>query len=127
MSHLTPRQAPSSERSIRVLSIASVQRDSERASAQRKALPTFVLLICNLLGDKMRATREVENSISTMATSPDFDSEHFAKGSVVYIRYPRDVAGSRQCLHADVASYVRTDCKVAVILVEGDEVHGHLE
>lgn len=43
----------------------------------------------------MRATRDVENSISRREMSPTLDSEHFEKGSVVYIRKPLEVAMAR--------------------------------
>lgn len=40
----------------------------------------------------MRATREVENNISRMAMLPaSRDSKHFANGSVVKMRNPREV------------------------------------
>lgn len=54
--------------------------------------PTFVFLIWSLLGESMRATKEVENSISSIAMLPaSLDSKHFAKGSVVKIRNPLEV------------------------------------
>jgi len=55
---------------------------------------TLVFLICSLLGDKMRATREVEKSISRIAILPaSLDSKHFANGSVVKMRKPLEVPG----------------------------------
>lgn len=42
-----------------------------------------MLVICSLRGDNIRATKEVENSISSKAMSPCFVSKHFEKGSVV--------------------------------------------
>ena len=57
----------------------------------------FVFFICSLLGDKIRATREVEKSISRMAMLPaSLDSKHFANGSVVKIRNPLEVPGDTQ-------------------------------
>ena len=50
----------------------------------------------------MRATRDVENSISNIAIFPSFVSKHFENGSVVYIRNPREVP------KAD--SYQEVDC-----------------
>ena len=47
-------------------------------------------------GERISATRDVENSISRSPMSPLFDSEHFEKGSVVYIRKPREVAALSQ-------------------------------
>lgn len=45
----------------------------------------------------MRATREVEKSISRIAMLPaSLDSKHFAKGSVVKIRKPLEVPESSQ-------------------------------
>jgi hypothetical protein len=41
----------------------------------------------------MRATREVENSISKIAMLPSFDSKHLENGSVVNIRNPFEVPG----------------------------------
>ena len=45
-----------------------------------------MLAICRRLGESIRATSEVEKSISMIEMLPSFDSEHFEKGSVVYIR-----------------------------------------
>ena len=53
-----------------------------------------MFLMCSRRGETIRAMREVENSISSIAISPCFDSEHFSKGSVVYTRKPREVATS---------------------------------
>lgn len=39
----------------------------------------------------MRATNDVENSISSSAISPCLVSKHFEKGSVVYILKPLEV------------------------------------
>ena len=39
----------------------------------------------------MRETREVEKSISRIAIFPSFVSKYFENGSVVKIRYPREV------------------------------------
>ena len=39
----------------------------------------------------MRATNDVEKSISSNAMSPSFVSKHFSNGSVVYIRKPLEV------------------------------------
>ena len=54
---------------------------------------TLVFVICNLRGESMRATNDVEKSISSNAMSPSFVSKHFAKGSVVYMRNPLEVPG----------------------------------
>jgi hypothetical protein len=43
----------------------------------------LVLCIRKTRGDRVRATREVENSISRLETSPSRDSECLLKGSVV--------------------------------------------
>ena len=53
----------------------------------------MVFVICNLRGESMRATNDVEKSISNNAMSPSFVSKHFANGSVVYMRNPLDVPG----------------------------------
>ena len=47
-----------------------------------------MLVICNLRGERIRATRDVEKSISSKAMSPCLVSKHFEKGSVVYMRKP---------------------------------------
>lgn len=52
---------------------------------------TLVFVICNRRGESIRATSEVENSISNRAMSPCFISKHFEKGSVVYMRKPLEV------------------------------------
>ena len=39
----------------------------------------------------MRATNDVEKSISSNAISPSFVSKHFENGSVVYMRNPLEV------------------------------------
>lgn len=52
---------------------------------------TLVFLICNRLGDKTKATRDVEKSISRMTMFPSVLSKHFEKGSVWYMRKPREV------------------------------------
>jgi hypothetical protein len=52
---------------------------------------TLVLVICSRRGDRMRDTKEVENSISSIAMLPSLVSKHFEKGSVVKMRKPRDV------------------------------------
>lgn len=52
----------------------------------------MVFVICNLRGDSMRATNDVEKSISKSAMSSCFVSKHCEKGSVVYIRKPLEVA-----------------------------------
>lgn len=49
---------------------------------------TLVFVISSLRGDIMRATSDVENSISRRAISPCLDSKHFENGSVVYILKP---------------------------------------
>lgn len=51
----------------------------------------LVLVIWSLRGESIRATKDVEKSISSRAISPCFDSKHFEKGSVVYILKPLDV------------------------------------
>ena len=43
----------------------------------------FVFVICSLRGESIRATKDVEKSISRSAISPCFDSKHLEKGSVV--------------------------------------------
>ena len=48
-------------------------------------------MICNLRGESMRATNDVEKSISSNAMSPSLVSKHFENGSVVYIRIPLEV------------------------------------
>ena len=53
-----------------------------------------MFLMCNRRGETIKAMREVEKSISSMAISPCFDSEHFSNGSVVYTRKPLEVAAS---------------------------------
>ncbi len=57
----------------------------------RRQGPTLVFVICSLRGDSIRATNDVENSISSSAMSPCFVSKHLEKGSVVYIRKPLEV------------------------------------
>ena len=73
---------------------------------------TLVFLICNLRGESIRATSEVENSISNMAISPSLVSKHFAKGSVVYMRKPRDVPVAIAVRHDNDLGWKssRTDC-----------------
>ena len=51
----------------------------------------MVFVICNLRGESIRATNDVEKSISSNAMSPSFVSKHFENGSVVYIRNPLEV------------------------------------
>ncbi len=43
---------------------------------------TFVFVICSRRGERMVATKDVENSISSMAMLPSLVSKHFEKGSV---------------------------------------------
>ena len=54
---------------------------------------TLVFVICNLRGESIRATNDVEKSISSNAISPSFVSKRFSNGSVVYIRNPLEVPG----------------------------------
>lgn len=54
--------------------------------------PTLVCSMRSFRGERTKATNEVEKSISNRAMSPSLDSDTFEKGSVVYMRYPRDVA-----------------------------------
>lgn len=51
----------------------------------------MVFVICNLRGESIRATNDVEKSISSNVMSPNFVSKHFSNGSVVYIRNPLEV------------------------------------
>lgn len=46
----------------------------------------FVFCIRRTRGESVRATSEVENSISKLETSPSVDSECLLNGSVVYKR-----------------------------------------
>ena len=55
-----------------------------------------MFVICNLRGESIRATSDVEKSISRSAISPDFVSKHFENGSVVYIRNPFEVPEENQ-------------------------------
>jgi hypothetical protein len=48
-------------------------------------------LICRRRGERTNATKEVENSISRRDIFPSRVSKHFAKGSVVKMRKPREV------------------------------------
>ena len=77
----------------------------------------------------MRATNDVENSISKRAMSPSFVSKHFEKGSVVYIRKPLEVPKEQVsdlgCVLGKCKA--RTYCQVAVVLIESYEVHRHGE
>ena len=51
----------------------------------------LVFLICSRLGEVMRATKDVEKSISSMAILPSRVSKAFENGSVVKMRKPREV------------------------------------
>lgn len=51
----------------------------------------LVFVICSLRGESIRATNDVEKSISSNAMSPSFVSKTFSNGSVVYIRNPLEV------------------------------------
>jgi hypothetical protein len=53
--------------------------------ARPSVRPTLVFCIRRTRGDSVRATRDVEKSISRLETSPSFDSDCLLKGSVVYI------------------------------------------
>lgn len=55
--------------------------------------PALVFCITRCRGESMRATREVENSISIIATFPSSLLKIFANGSVWYIWNPREVPG----------------------------------
>lgn len=48
----------------------------------------LVLCMRKIRGDSVRATSEVEKSISKLDTSPSRDSDCFPYGSALYIRYP---------------------------------------
>jgi hypothetical protein len=47
---------------------------------------TLVFCMRRTRGDSVRATRDVEKSISRLETSPSRDSDCLLKGSVVYTR-----------------------------------------
>lgn len=54
---------------------------------------TLVFCMRRTRGDSVKATKEVENNISRLETSPSRDSDCLLKGSVVYMRYPFEVPG----------------------------------
>jgi hypothetical protein len=62
-----------------------------------------------------------------MAMLPaSLDSKHLANGSVVKIRKPLEVPRSSQAGDLNVPGMSLTNSQMAVILVEGNEVHRHL-
>lgn len=61
------------------------------ANNMRRQGRTLVFVICNRRGESIRATNDVEKSISKSAISPCFVSKHLENGSVVYIRNPLEV------------------------------------
>ena len=69
---------------VPLLPVSFLQEFTSRTSGE--TWRTLVLAICRRLGESIRATSEVEKSISMIEMLPSFDSEHFEKGSVVYIR-----------------------------------------
>lgn len=89
-------------------------------------LPTLVFVICNRRGDNIRATSDVEKSISNIAMLPSLVSKHFVKGSVVKIRKPFEVPGTDQQTARHVCRRRRTDSQMTVVLVESHKVHGHV-
>ena len=95
---------------------------------------TFVFCIMRCRGDNMRATREVEKSISMMAMFPSSLLKILENGSVWYMRKPLEVPEAVSQT-ARPRSYIpvrgvgngeelHTDSETAVVLVEGDEVQG---
>jgi hypothetical protein len=54
-------------------------------------LPTLVFSMRSNRGERIKATKEVEKSISMIATSPSSFSYDFENGSVVYNLKPFDV------------------------------------
>ena len=74
----------------------------------------------------MRATKEVENSISRIAISPSLFSKHFEKGSVVYIRKPLEVPFMTALAYCHTVDHrLQTNSEMAVVLVECHKVHRH--
>ena len=76
----------------------------------------------------MRATREVENSISIIATFPSSLLKIFANGSVWYIWKPREVPRiaklESEAKSQKYMSVQLTNCQAGVILVESHKIHG---
>lgn len=70
----------------------------------------------------MRATSEVENSISIIATFPSSLEKILEKGSVWYMRKPLDVPEFIRLGSVYLGGHL-TDCQTAVILVECHEIH----
>lgn len=58
----------------------------EQRTARQERWATFVFCMRRTLGDNVSATKEVENSISRLETSPSRDSDCLLNGSVVYTR-----------------------------------------
>lgn len=56
--------------------------DECRSRALVMEVHTFVFVICSRRGERIVATKDVENSISSMAMLPSLVSKHFEKGSV---------------------------------------------
>jgi len=82
------------------------------------------------LGDRISATKDVENNISIIATFPSSLLNIFENGSVWYIRNPLEVPSSRVRYEQNATSFVnqlRTNCQAAIILVESHKVHSHLK
>lgn len=81
-------------------------------------------------GESIRATREVENSISISATFPSSLLKIFANGSVWYIWKPRDVPAAfilDQTAHRRSTKSQLTNSQAAIVLVKRHEVHSHGE
>jgi hypothetical protein len=116
-------------RSVHILSIGAVSVDAVSFYASPipfilGGLHTFVFVICSRLGDKTRATSEVEKSISMMAISPSRVSWHLPKDSVEYIRKPRDVpAPVLMSKYTSTTSNLPTHSKAAVVLIESNVIH----
>lgn len=81
-------------------------------------------------GDKISATKDVENNISMIATFPSSLLNIFENGSVWYIRNPLEVPGSGSQVRTEQTSFASkqlTDRQTAIILVKSHKIHSHPE